>query len=142
MTTILLIDLTILGMTTLLGIMLIFIIRGRSNNLEFGSLSFPIGAGSLTLILFLSSWLGLPYTKTSLIGIYIGYFAVLSCGVILVRNKSGRHTAQAEAVSSPKPALGLRVLFYGILFLCFLAVVYLSVTRSYSTWDAIGIWVI
>jgi len=140
MTTILLIDLTILGMITLLGIMLVFIIRGRSNLLEFGSLSFPIGAGTLTLILFLSSWLGVPYTKTSLIGILVGFFAALSCGVILVRSKSGRNTAKTNVVCAPKPALGLRVLFYAALVLCFLVVAYLSVARSYSTWDAIGIW--
>lgn len=140
MTTILLIDLTILGMTTLLGIMFIFVIRGRSNNLEFVSLSFPIGAGVLTLILFISSWLGLPYTKTSLIGISIGFFVVLSCGVILVRSKGGRNQAQADAVSFSEVSLGLCMLFFAILLLCFVVVAYLSVARSYSTWDAIGIW--
>jgi len=140
MTTIFLIDITTLGMITFLGIMLIFIIRGRSDNLEFVSLSFPIGAGVLTLLLFLSSWLGVPYTKTSLIGISISFFVVLSCGVILVRSKSGRHKAQADAAPSPSASLGLRLLFYSVLFLCFIVVVYLSVSRSYSTWDAIGIW--
>jgi len=137
---ILLIDLAILGMAALLGIMLIFIIRGRSNNLEFISLSFPIGVGTLALILFLSSWLGVPYTKTSLIGIYVGLFTVLCCGAMLVRSRSGGYKAQAEAASIPGASLGLRVLFYTILFLSFLVVAYLSVTSSYSTWDAIGIW--
>ncbi len=140
MTAIFLIDLTILGMASLLGIMLIFAIRGRSNLLEFGSLSFPIGAGTLTLILFLTSWLGVPYTKTSLIGIYIGFCVVLSCGAILVRSKSGQDKAQTDAASSPEASLGLRRLFYAIVFLCFLVIAYLSVARSYSTWDAIGIW--
>ena len=140
MTKILLIDLTILGMAALMGIMLIFIIRGRSNLLEFGSLSFPIGAGTLTLILFLSSWVGVPYTKMTLIGIYIGLFAVLCCGAILVRRRSGRQKAQADAASTPEASLGLRMLFYAILFLCFLVIAHLSVTRSYSTWDEIGIW--
>jgi len=59
---------------------------------------------------------------------------------MLVGRKSGWQKGQPDAVSSPEATLGLRALFYGLLFLCFLVVAYLSVTRSYSTWDAIGIW--
>lgn len=140
MTTILLLDLTILGMTALLGILLIFSIRGRSNLLELASLSFPVGAGTLTMILFLLSWLGVPYTRPSLIGIYLGLLAVLCCGAILEWRRRGGHRAQAATAPSHEAILGLRVLFYAILFSCFLMAAYLSVTRSYSTWDAIGIW--
>jgi hypothetical protein len=136
----LLVDFIILGMVALLGVLLILAIRGRSNFLEFGSLSFPIGAGTLTFILFLSSWLGISYSKTSLIGIYLLLLAVLGCAAMLVRRKCGWQKGQPDVVSSPEIALGLRMLFYGLLFMCFLVVAYLSVARSYSTWDAIGIW--
>ena len=123
MTINLLVDFIILGMVALLGILLIIAIRGRSSFLEFGSLSFPIGAGMLTFVLFLSSWLGISYTKTSLIGIYLALLAVVCCAAMLVGRKSGWQKGQPDAVSSPEATLGLRALFYGLLFLyyCFYA---------------------
>jgi len=127
-------------MIFIFGFLVIRNLRIQPSLLEVLSLSFPIGIGLLTLILFLSSWIGVPYTKTNLIGIYISLFALLCCSAMFVWSKSGRHKAQSEAASAPEASLGLRMLFYSTLFLFFLVITYLSVTRAYSTWDAIGIW--
>lgn len=126
----------------LLGSQIARAVLAPQQRAELLSLAFPIGAGALTWLLFLVSWVGLPLKLPSVIVVYA--LALLAAAVISARVSSKRLGAKRGSIGRPIAALcsadkmhtALLILFA---FLISLAA-YIAVARSYSTWDAAAIW--
>jgi hypothetical protein len=102
--------------------------------------AYPVGAGVFTFLLFLISWVGIPIGAFSVISSYL--LALVS---ILLFNFRfvGSWDLELEIKSDRKSTRLDRFVRSAVLIIVAALILiagYLSVMRSYSTWDAIGIW--
>jgi hypothetical protein len=120
-----------------LGILLARAISGRVSIAMLLAVSFPLGAGTLTFVLFLLSWGGVRLTLISAAAAYVT-LAVLS----LARQRFGPPSSDLPSVQredSPRTET-LHVGVLCLVALVILAAFTLAVGQSYSAWDAIAIW--
>jgi hypothetical protein len=131
-------DLLLIGLILLLGALVARILLGPEDRCGVAPLAFPLGAGLLTWFLFLLSWIGLPITFISVIGVYLSLMIlVLILGFALRRPgfRQNKGTLKAgERGGTWK--ISLAILLAGLISLSAI----LALGRSYSTWDAIAIW--
>ena len=127
------IDLLLIGAIYLLGALQARIILRSKFSLEILSLSFPLGLGTLTLSLFLLSWLGLRISIITIMLLYmvlfVGHFFLLKRSNIPMQSFVFRNSL---SILSSIP--------WVLMIFLFLSAIFLSVGRAYSSWDAIAIW--
>lgn len=103
-------------------------------------IGFPMGAGVVSFILFLLSWLGIPLNTLAISSSFL-VLLILFGGLLRYRNLSRITPRNPQTESPSKPGHirwnWLAAIFCGLLLL--MAAV-IAVGRSYSTWDAIAIW--
>jgi hypothetical protein len=133
----LLLDILILLALAFIGGLSSVIILRRVSILQLISVAFPFGAGIYTLLLFLFS---LGNIALNLSGIVIIYFLLVSAlGLIfLAQSKVGQiqYSIEYPQANRNLPVFSL----WAILGLLFATAVFLSVARSYSSWDAVAGW--
>jgi len=105
------------------------------------ALAFPVGAGMLTFVQFLLSWIHLPimplvtlFTLAILIIIF-GWLNYSSPKTINSHAGGLFHTLESNIWETASP----RYVYLAVLG-AFLAASWFAVNRSYSTWDAMAIW--
>jgi len=111
----------------------------RMDVLSMAARAFPIGAGVLAGLVFLASWAGVPYTRSSLL--FLSSLLVISMATIIyIRRKHSSRTVirpkSKRIYQYAKPHLP--ILLIAAVALAILS--WLSVGRAYSSWDAIVIW--
>jgi len=105
------------------------------------ALAFPVGAGMLTFVQFLLSWIHLPImplVTLLTLAILIIFFGWLSYSSPKIFNSHAGglfHTLE----SNFRETLSPRYAYLAVLG-AFLAASWFAVNRSYSTWDAMAIW--
>lgn len=138
----LIINLVILASLFFLGGQIIAALAGPTDWRAVLHLAIPLGAGVFTWLWFLTSWLGLPLSVTSLAML----FTALTLPLAKYNHANGRLALPRLAGRSnflrplrqQKDALALLGLaFFGALFALFTLA---SITRSYSTFDGIANW--
>lgn len=136
----LIIDLVIIGALIVLGFITIRSIAPHFGTLIALGISFPLGAGAFTWMLFIISWMGIPLTPASLIAVYLLLLVISSCLLWYLARKRGTSTSVLVDNSSDNRGDGWSRIIVLIGGLAFLASTILAVGRSYSSWDAIAIW--
>lgn len=103
-------------------------------------ISFPLGAGMYTWMLFVLSWIGISLTSASLI---LSYIMLLALSLGFYWYSSTKQLGSVE-IQDGKSSTGLGTRWKWILVLTcgllFLISAVIAVGRSYSSWDAIAIW--
>ena len=138
---VLILDLVILAALFILGYAVVRLILGRSGPLVTASLAFPIGAGTITWLLFLISWQRVPLT---ILTVVITYTAALALALLLFRVVNRRRSSEAKQAdrisdgSSKWPARATWALLTAFL----IVVVALAIGRSHSRWDAAAGWIV
>jgi hypothetical protein len=140
------IDLLTLGGMGLLGFLVVFPILSQPDQLEALSLSIPVGMGLLTWVLFIISWAGVPLVLPSVVITYLALLCPALFGYWFMRKSRIRGTSDTRAASfisrntrlfsGPK----LQTVGWMSILLLFGVVTFISVGRSYSTFDDIAIW--
>ena len=136
------IDLCVLGSLSLLGFILARQVIPRLVWVEALSLSVPLGAGLLTWVIFITSWVGLPIVIPTVIISYI----LMVAGLMVYRRF--RKSPEAGAVEAPQklslPDLSkinwVEVIAWGIIGCLLLVITIVSINRTYSQFDDIAIW--
>lgn len=136
-----LLDLLILLAIFAFGALIVHVILSPSDLLTYFSLSFPLGGGVLTWLIFILGWAELDIFPTSFLITYIlGTIIFLFLGLKLGRFRKGNNTRwtslRKNLSNRDVKSILTPVFFLGMLILT----VFLSIGRSYSTWDAIAIW--
>ena len=134
-------DLFLLCGMMILGWLIVRLFLKRASNLLTLCMAFPVGAGVLTFTQFILSWMG-----AAILGIYA--FGILAVLIVLffmlnVLVRIRPEEPIVEDANQEKIARGpgnLTWLLGGILVGVFLLSGWLSVMRSFSTWDAMAIW--
>jgi hypothetical protein len=106
------------------------------SRLQSAALALPLGAGCLTAALFLASLLGLPLTRTLVLGTIAAAVLALSVDRLLW---SRRNLARPSAEAAPSASASIllpALIMIGLV----MASIALSIGRSFSTWDAAAIW--
>jgi hypothetical protein len=136
-----LIDLLIFVAITGFGAFLTRCFIQKPSRLEHASLAFPLGAGVLTWLAFLLSWLGVPLNLTTIVlflalAFTIGFISLLAHRRVLRGGPDQAHRAAGPAADRRWPRL---TLWISLVFVVALAVV-VGLTRSYAEWDPLDIW--
>jgi hypothetical protein len=108
--------------------------------MELVALAFPLGAGSLTFLLFILSWVGIPLNTIMIISLSL-ILVLNGLAIVLYRYRfsAGRIKSRQTEIHFPWNRRYLVAGLFGIAVLA-IAAALLAVLRSYSTWDAIAIW--
>jgi hypothetical protein len=126
----------------LLGWIVVQMISPRAGAFEALAISYPLGSGLLTFSLFLTSWIGIPISTISLVSLYLA----LIIGAIVIGRRIRREDTDSPwwypAFGSGAARIKSWILPLGIISGLSILAGYLSIFRSYSTWDAIGIWAV
>ena len=126
----------------LLGSQIARAVLAPQQRAELLGLAFPLGAGVLTWLLFLVSWVGLPLNLPSVIIVYaLALMAAVVIGARVLGNGSvEKRRSSGRPITSPSSADKLHTaLLLLFAFLIGLAA-FIAVARSYSAWDAAAIW--
>jgi hypothetical protein len=109
--------------------------------IETLAFAFPLGAGLLTWCLFMASWIGMPYTPTTLIAFFLAFLSiVLIIYFVLRKKKAGNIQVDSrETLHRAIPFKRHLLVLIPIGIVTILAAIF-AIGRSYSTWDAIVIW--
>lgn len=134
------IALGIIAGLSLLGYRVLRLLDPRSGMLAILSAAYPLGAGIFTFLLFLTSWIGLPVTSISVASQYALSLLLLLLIKLLIGRKRARMGGIEPVQDSESERLAGMLAVIAIISVLTLAGAYLAVMRSYSTWDAIGIW--
>ncbi len=134
-------DLFLLSGMVILGGLIVRLFMKRASTLLTLCMAFPVGAGVLTLAQFILSWLGVAIFGINAFGILAILIIIFFMLNVLVRIRPvesiGEDANQEDVVRKPRI---LSWLLGGILVGVFLLSGWLSVMRSFSTWDAMAIW--
>ncbi len=102
-------------------------------------LFYPVGAGFLTLGLFVMSLSGVMIQLGSVAGLSAGM--ILPLAVLLrYRDRMQDDLQGSVHLARPKPISLLNILGIGVIGLLVLAAFTLSLSRAYSSWDSMAIW--
>lgn len=132
-----LLDLTVLLSLVVLGGLLVGVILRTPTWLDSASLSFPIGAGAFTWILFLLSWSGVAISQMTVSLLLAGCLVVALLVAWRIGTLSppqanyGEDTAERSTFAT--------LLLVSVILLTAISAL-LAVGRAYSTWDAVAFW--
>lgn len=132
-------DLALLLALSALGLGVLLIIRRPWPALDALALSLPLGAGTLTWVLFLLSWVGIPL---SLVTTAAAFLALLAACWVIVRRGVAIH-GRRLVVDWPPAALPRsvpRLLILGGVGLALFLAIGLAVGISYRLFDPAQIW--
>jgi hypothetical protein len=137
-------DVLLLALLFLLGAMVTKLMGFHADLAEVASLAYPIGGGSATWVIFILSLAGLRLTGTSVALILVGVVALL---FLALRIKSPQAKGGAPEEHPPRTHLGVgwpygRAIVTAALVGTLLVAGWLSVGRSYSTYDATAGWAV
>ena len=135
-------DVVVIGGILGLGVLVSRLLLGSHQNLANLSLSFPLGSGLLTWIVFLLAWLGIPDLSISiLLTIAIMFFASWILGPYFHVTELWANAMNAIGrLRERRPASVLLILFWSALGIIVTSALVISVGRSYSVWDAVAFW--
>lgn len=133
------IDVAVVLAICTLGALISFLVLRKASRLELLSLSFPIGAGALTWIFFVLGWIGLPFRLTTVILVWslsIIFLLTLRRWNYVDRQLNGAsvNNSKTRGISTFDKAA------FVFLVLISLTSIYISIGRSYSTYDAVAMW--
>lgn len=133
----LLIDLLLIAAVVFAGFLIGVLLLPGEPLLTRCAVSFPIGAGLAAFVVFLLGWIGLTVNLATYGAAFLLVVATAFGLRFLLRQAEGVHAAEQStwALSGSEQA--------GVLIaaaLALLALGWLAVARSYSTWDAMAIW--
>ncbi len=122
-----------------LGALISFLLISNPSRLELFSLSFPLGAGALTWFLFILGWMGIPFRLEFVFFVWLFAISILS---ILVRRSRMRGQAKRslDKISNKREVTTFEKVFFAILVIIFFISIFISIGRSYSSYDAIAMW--
>jgi hypothetical protein len=130
----LIIDILIVFSLFGLGFMLLKVVHPASSRLQTLSLSFPLGSGLLTWLLFLAGWIGLPFDRLEILLLWIGAAAIL---FLLARRRAAGRWFPGPMKLRPGSFEMAAAVALGVIIL---GSVVIAVGRSYSMYDAIAMW--
>jgi len=102
------------------------------------ALSFPLGAGMLTWLVFIASLAGLSVSLPTVLGIWL--VATLSVGAFLKLRKTSIRGASITSASREAPLTGLSIAGLAGSLILFGLSLFLTVGRAQAGWDAMAIW--
>jgi hypothetical protein len=133
------VDLAVLAGLTVLGYLVVRLILPDRGWPETLALSFPIGAGTTSWVVFVWSWLGLQLSAPSVIGLWL--VASLAAGFVLrmreIPLRASTRAAPSAATNVGRIVSVVAMAATGALFLFSLI---LTVGRAQAGWDAMAIW--
>ncbi len=133
------IDVAVVLAICTLGALISFLVINNPSRLELLSLSFPLGAGAFTWILFILGWIGIPFRLEIVFFVWLLLFCILA--FLVWRGKKGGHLKNiSENSSYMRQTTGLEKAFVAILLIVFFTSIYISIGRSYSAYDAVAMW--
>ncbi|MEJ2552171.1 MAG: hypothetical protein P8Y98_07730 [Anaerolineales bacterium] len=141
--TALLLDIIICALFFYLGFQLTSIVFQGNDKLHAIITGIPVGVGTLTWVIFMASWAGIPLTLSSIAVIYTVLIVTISIVKRLFTLRVNLQTETLSLTSSLPDAKIPRVVFLGTLsLLVFLLVLgtLISVGRGYSLYDGIVNW--
>lgn len=133
----LLIDLAAIVALFILGALLAKSLAPRAGLIRVFAIAFPLGAGGLAWLLFFFSWIGVPYNRPLLVTTTLSLILAAAWLAYIRRQRLTREEVgkwRAEKFGSADLTM---LLIVGVIWI---GLSWLSVQRSYSTWDAIVIW--
>jgi hypothetical protein len=102
--------------------------------------SYPMGSGLLTYSMFLSSWIGIRLAPWRIGLIYLAITVII---LVIFVYRIGSHPGPDSPITKQESRVpgSLKAWLPVVVFLLLvISSAYLAVQRSYSTWDAAGIW--
>jgi hypothetical protein len=135
-------DLAVIGVILVLGGLFSRLLLGPDQKLAVLSLSFPLGGGLLTWIVFLLAWLGIPDLNSSIL-IAIGIMLLIAWRFGSYIHVSELWTNVINAVGrlrERRPTSLSAILFWLTVGIISISALVISVGRSYSVWDAVAFW--
>jgi hypothetical protein len=135
------VDLAICAALWLFGYLVVRSLVGRADFLAHLSLDLPVGGGLLSFGMFLISWVGVPLTAGSLVGLYFGL--LLISGATAIWRSRGMTTAapRASVAKRARPDWFHSAVWLVIGVLASAAFL-ISVGLSYYAWDDIATWAV
>jgi hypothetical protein len=127
-----LVDLLLFTGMWAIGILVVRAILPAAGRLEQISLGYGVGVGSLTWLLFLFSWAGVPLTRYTILVV----FFIITTGSLLARKFQPTNVPEASHLWVGK----LDVAGWALLSVFGLVILIISVGLSYYLWDAMAIW--
>jgi hypothetical protein len=135
----LIIDIAVIAGFYLLGIMVTTRLLKRPTYFELLSLSFPLGAGLLTWILFILSWAFMPIRLSTILLVWL----ILISGFLLLKvihqPVGGTVSPLTTEFDHHRQDVVLKV-SVAVICVIFLTSVFLSIGGSYFSYDAISMW--
>ena len=121
------------------GALISFLVINNPSRLELFSLSFPLGAGALTWILFILGWMGIPFRLEIVFSIWLISITIIT---VLVRRSqfSGHAERSLGKISNIRNVTGFEKTAFVILAIIFCVSIFISIGRSYSAYDAVAMW--
>jgi hypothetical protein len=137
----LLIDVLLVSLLSLLGFTIARLLIPSASRLEFISLAYPLGSGTLAWGLFMLSWLHVRLTLLSAGIAYVSLFLLLYLIHAVLRWRGLDRPAQVTEVEETTAvgSFSARILL-GILGALFLIAAVIAVGLSYFRWDAMAVW--
>ena len=133
------IDVAVVLAICTLGALISFLVINNPSRLELFSLSFPLGAGALTWILFILGWIGIPFRLEI---VFFVWLISISITTVLVRRSqiSGHARRSLDKISNIWNVTGVEKALFAILAIIFCASIFIAIGRSYSAYDAVAMW--
>ena len=132
-----LLDLAVLLSLLVLGGLLVGVILRTPSWFDTASLSFPLGAGAFTWLLFLLSWLGVEISQLTISLLMAG---CLTIALLVAWRLESLRWPQASGGDARAERSSLATIAFGVVILLIVVSALLAVGRAYSTWDAVAIW--
>lgn len=143
LTTAFVIDLVICGLFFYLGFQITSIIFHGHSRHHAVIAGIPIGVGTLTWVIFLASWAGVPLSLGSIVVIYIALIITVSMAkrflLTKVHNPGTTFSIQSLLSDDPLPRAAFIATFLLLALLLGMGIV-ISVGRGYSLYDGIVNW--
>lgn len=139
-----LMDVLVLGLLFLIGVLFAGVVRLRAGVVEILSLGYPLGAGIVTWSMFILSLLGLHLDRSAGILILAGTTGLL-IAVMAVRGSSSKDGGAGRSLRRLQSRHFLpfeREIVVSVIVVTLLVAGWLSVGRSYSTYDATAGWAV
>lgn len=134
-----LVDLLLFTGMWALGVLIVRAILPNAGSLEHIALGYGLGVGSLTWLLFLLSWAGVPLTIPTIL---LAFFA-LAAGSLLVRKFLGKRVSPSPRTIPADSSWWqgrLDIAGWALLGVFGFVLFTISVGLSYYLWDAMAIW--
>lgn len=130
-------DVLIVGLIGVLGSLIVLSLIRGADPWAILSLAIPMGSAALTLPMFLLSWAGIPVSLPTWVILYLGL-------LLVIRQKVGQLPPLPifERVfwRNIRSKISIRHGYWIPVAVMIGATIVLATGRSYSTWDAAGIW--